>query len=72
VISSPALGITLTYRTLREITADISDARVYGGIHFRYDQDEGADQGRRLGEFIVRRYLRPQRNDSEDGRHQGQ
>jgi hypothetical protein len=68
-ISSPVLGITLTYRTLREITEDISDARVYGGIHFRFDQDEGADQGRRLGKYIVRHYLRPQRNDSDGGRH---
>jgi hypothetical protein len=68
-ISSPALGITLTYRTLREITEDISDARVYGGIHFRFDQDEGAEQGRRLGEYIVRHYLRPQRDDFEGGRH---
>jgi hypothetical protein len=68
-ISSPALGITLTYWTLREITEDISDARVYGGIHFRFDQDEGAEQGRRLGEYIVRHYLRPQRDDFEGGRH---
>ncbi|MEP6918089.1 MAG: vanadium-dependent haloperoxidase [Acidobacteriota bacterium] len=69
-ISSPALGITLIYGTLREITEDISDARVYGGIHFRFDQDEGADQGRRVGEYIVRHHLTRKRNDSEGGDHQ--
>ena len=29
-----------------EITDDISDARVYGGIHFRFDQEAGAELGR--------------------------
>jgi len=53
----PALGIALRYQTLREITDDIADARIYGGIHFRFDQDEGAEQGRRVGEYIYRHYL---------------
>jgi len=60
-ISSPAVGVTLTYRTLRQISDDIADARIYGGIHFRFDQEEGADQGRRVGEYIARHYLRPNR-----------
>src|SRR5262252_5949824 len=51
-ISSTALGITLTYRSLRRITEDIADARVYGGIHFRFDQDEGTRQGRQVGEYV--------------------
>jgi hypothetical protein len=56
-ISSPALGITLSYQTLLEITDDIADARVYGGIHYRFDQEEGAEQGRRVGEYIYRHNL---------------
>ncbi len=56
-ISSPALGITLSYHTLREITDDIADARIYGGIHYRFDQEEGAEQGRRVGEYIYRHEL---------------
>jgi hypothetical protein len=39
VLSSPAgPGVILRYRKLKEITDDIDDARVYGGIHFRFDQ----------------------------------
>jgi hypothetical protein len=68
-ISSPTLGITLSYRTLREITDDIADARVYGGIHFRFDQDEGAEQGRRVGEYIYRHYIGPRSHDFEGRRH---
>ena len=42
-ISNPAVpNIVLQYNSFRQITGDISDARVYGGIHFRTDQDAGA------------------------------
>ncbi|HEY1912784.1 MAG TPA: vanadium-dependent haloperoxidase [Vicinamibacterales bacterium] len=64
-ISSTALGITLSYQTLREITEDIADARIYGGIHFRFDQEEGAEQGRQVGEYIYRHYLE-RRHDHDD------
>ena len=67
-ISSEALGITIHYRTLAQITDDIADARIYGGIHFRFDQDEGADQGRRVGEYIYRHVLGRRRNGEGDER----
>jgi hypothetical protein len=55
ILSSPAVpGITLKYNRLKEITADIDDARVYGGIHFRFEQEAGADLGRRVGEYLYK------------------
>jgi len=57
--SMPA-GMTLHYSSLDEITADISDARVYGGIHFRTDQDAGALLGTRIGDYIYEHNLRPE------------
>jgi hypothetical protein len=50
--------VTLDYRRLGDITRDIDDARVYGGIHFRFDQEEAAEQGRRLGEYVYKHKLR--------------
>jgi hypothetical protein len=39
-LTNPAVPtIVLQYTSFRQITKDISDARVYGGIHFRFDQD---------------------------------
>ena len=38
--------IVLQYDSFKEICDDISDARVYGGIHFRTDQEAGAALGR--------------------------
>jgi hypothetical protein len=45
--------VKLRYRTLEEITTDVDDSRVYGGIHFRFDQTAGATQGRAIGEYVV-------------------
>jgi hypothetical protein len=53
--------VTLEYSTLKQITADIDDARVYGGIHFRFDQDGGAEQGRRVGEYVYKNRLSPKK-----------
>jgi len=50
-------GVTLNYTKLKQITEDIDDARVYGGIHFRFEQEAGADMGRRVGAFIYKQYL---------------
>ena len=59
-LSNPAVpGIALEYGAFDEITDDIDDARVYGGIHFRFDQRAGARQGRKIGSWIVRHHLRP-------------
>jgi len=58
-LSSPAVpGVTLQYSKPRQITADVDDARVFGGIHFRFDQETGADMGRRIGEYVYRNNLR--------------
>ena len=49
-LSNPAVPtIVLHYGSFKQITDDISDARVYGGIHFRTDQDAGARLGRAVG-----------------------
>lgn len=61
-VSSPAVpGVTLKYADFKTITTDIDDARVYGGIHFRFDQEGGAEQGRRLGAYVYGSHLRPVR-----------
>ena len=45
-------GVTLHYTTFEAITHDIDDARIYGGIHFRFDQEAGGLLGRRVGAYI--------------------
>jgi hypothetical protein len=51
--------VTLSYTRFRDVTDDVDDARVYGGIHFRFDQRAGGWQGRLVGSYVHRHYLRP-------------
>jgi hypothetical protein len=51
-------GIVLDYTAFKQICADIDDARVYGGIHFRFDQEAGALQGRLVGNWVLQHHLR--------------
>jgi hypothetical protein len=68
-LSTPALpGVTMHYSRLEAITDDISDARVYGGIHFRTDQDAGALLGTRIGDYIYDHKLRPEHAGNDDDR----
>ena len=60
-----APGIVLHYSDLRVITDDVSDARVYGGIHFRYDQDVGERMGVAIGEYNDEHRLLPLRGAGE-------
>jgi len=53
-------GVLLQYGSFRQITDDVDDARVYGGIHFRFDQEAGAKLGRQVGAYVYRNALRRQ------------
>jgi hypothetical protein len=60
VVSNPQFpGVVYRYAELGQITRDIDDARVFGGIHYRFDQAAGAEQGRRVGEYVWRHGLKP-------------
>ena len=66
-LSNPAVPtIVLQYTSFRQITDDISDARVYGGIHFRTDQDAGARLGLAVGKAVYKNNLRPVHDDDWD------
>src|SRR2546428_5628664 len=52
-LSHPGIpDVTLHYTKFSQMTDDIDDARVYGGIPFRFDQEAGAPQGRAAGPFV--------------------
>jgi hypothetical protein len=63
-LSNPAVpDIVLQYTTFKQITDDISDARVYGGIHFRTDQVAGERLGKAIGKAVYKNNLRPMHDD---------
>jgi hypothetical protein len=66
-MENPAVpGVTFHYARFSQITDDISDARVYGGIHFRFDQDAGADLGRDVATYVYKHNLRRARHSDDD------
>jgi hypothetical protein len=67
-LSNPAVpDVVLEYGAFRQITSDIDDARVYGGIHFRFDQEAGEALGRQVGAYVHRNTLRRTRGGPDDG-----
>jgi hypothetical protein len=56
--NSTVPDIVLQYTTFEQITDDISDARVYGGIHFRTDQVAGQRLGDAIGKAVYKNNLR--------------
>jgi hypothetical protein len=50
--------VTLRYTRFKQITDDVDDARVYGGIHFRFEQDAGGRLGRQVATYVRRHNLR--------------
>ena len=63
-LSNPAVPtIVLHYGSFNQITDDISDARVYGGIHYRTDQDAGARLGIAIGRAVYKNNLRAMHDD---------
>jgi PAP2 superfamily len=71
-MANPAVpGLTFHYTTFDQITSDISDARIYGGIHFRFDQEAGADLGRDIGTYVYKHNLRRARHSDHDHDHDG-
>jgi len=67
-LSNPALpGVTLQYMKLRHITDDVVDARIYAGIHFRFDQEASEILGERVAAYVLRNNLRCARRGACDG-----
>ena len=51
--------VVLHYTSWKQITDDVDDARIFGGVHYRFDQEDAARQGRQVGRYILRHLLRP-------------
>lgn len=49
-------------KSFRDAAQEASISRLYGGIHYRFDLDEGNTAGRKLGEHIVARLQMRRRN----------
>jgi hypothetical protein len=61
--AAPVKDMVMQYSQLNDLCQDIDDARVYGGIHFRFDQDAAARLGRDVATEVYKTNLRKVRGD---------
>jgi len=62
-VAFPApFGVTRTYRKFSEITEEVDNARVWGGIHFRSADQDGSAVGRKIGDMVMRDFGKPPGN----------
>jgi hypothetical protein len=59
--SSTAPDVTRSYVQLSDYVADVVNARVYGGMHYRSSGEVGAAMGRKIAEYTVQTQLLPVR-----------
>ena len=57
--SSTVTGSTHSYDSVPQMVREIKDARVHGGMHFRYSNDDGAALGARTAHWVTRHYFQP-------------
>ena len=60
-------GVTRTYHKFSELTEEVNNARVWGGIHFRSADVDGAEIGRKIGEIVMREFANSPRKTTQLG-----
>jgi hypothetical protein len=56
-VNSTTSGETRHYRRFSDALEEVVDARVWGGIHFRSSDVEGAELGRRVANWVIARHF---------------
>ena len=65
--SNGLANVTRSYPSLSSAAAEAGQSRIYGGIHFQYDNQVGLSSGIALGDLVVDGYLRLRGDLNNDG-----
>jgi hypothetical protein len=57
--STTAPGVTRSFNKLSDYVAEVVNARVYDGVHYRTSGEVGATMGREIGQYVVQNKLKP-------------
>ncbi len=60
--SDGAPGVTRTFNSLWAAAEEAGMSRIYGGIHWQFDNVDGLNVGKTLGEYVSRNTLQPRRD----------
>jgi hypothetical protein len=60
-LTSPtAPGVTRSFSRLSDYVAEVVNARIYEGVHYRRSGEVGAALGRQIGEYTMQNYFKPE------------
>ena len=61
-------GVTRRFESIWSAAEEAGMSRIYGGIHWQFDNTEGLTAGKKLGEYVFRNYLQPREQRTTVGR----
>jgi len=70
-VSAGGQVITRSFNGFWQAAQEAGASRIYGGIHWSFDNEAGLQAGHSIGEFIAGNLLRPRGNTAEVGDHPG-
>jgi hypothetical protein len=70
-VSAGGAVITRSFDSFSEAAQEAGASRIYGGIHWSFDNEAGLEAGHSVGEFVTENLLRPRGNTDHDVDHPG-
>jgi hypothetical protein len=64
---SPGVTAPRSYHSFSQAVQEVSDARVFAGIHWRFDVEAGQALGYDVGNYVVRHFLLPASESEDEG-----
>ena len=52
-------GVQRSFARFSDAAMEAGMSRIYGGIHWNFDNTDGLDSGRKVGEYVAKRFCRP-------------
>jgi hypothetical protein len=62
-------GVSRSFTSFSAASEEAMNSRLYGGIHFRFANEDGLASGQDIGEWTVTHYLRPRGNRGHHDDH---
>jgi hypothetical protein len=74
VAVTPPVLTAHDFSNIDDIVRDVINGRIYGGMHYRFSGNAGAEIGRHVSRYVAKHYFRPvkghdDRNGDEDDHH---
>ena len=61
-------GFTWTFERFSDAAAQVGEARIWAGIHYRFSCNVGAEQGMKLSSYVLDNFMLPLRKHSDWGK----